>query len=393
MKASQRERILDHLRQPPGGGWAVVANARCLGEGIDIPAIDAVLFASPRESVTDVAQAAGRALRRHEGGTGIATIIVPVIIPASGGEITDLESGAYETVWRVVNAMREHDDALATNLDFARAHWKRAYPADPDREPALPSRITVIVPSAMGDRLAAALSLAVIQHASSPWWDGYARAQDFHAEHQHLAVPNRHTCADGFNLGQWIRHNRRWYLQGMLPPERVEALEKLGMLWNARDAKWDTFCQAAAAYRDEHGDLLIPRDYRTPDGLNLGLWIRFQRRMREKMDPARRDRLDGLGMEWGTHRGPRPEIPGAPFGVQYVRAYRGEFGTADVPQRYRAPDGFALGWWVSKVRAQRKAGTLGSQVAAELEALGFRWQIKQRRNAQDAPVADGLGEQ
>ena len=65
MTSAQRELVLDRLRHPPEGGWAVVANARCLGEGVDVPAIDSVLFAAPKESVIDIMQIAGRALRPH----------------------------------------------------------------------------------------------------------------------------------------------------------------------------------------------------------------------------------------------------------------------------------------------------------------------------------------
>jgi predicted helicase len=48
MSSAQRELVLDRLRHPPEGGWSVVANARCLGEGVDVPAIDSVLFAAPK---------------------------------------------------------------------------------------------------------------------------------------------------------------------------------------------------------------------------------------------------------------------------------------------------------------------------------------------------------
>ena len=65
MDHQQRARVLSHLAHPPEQGWSVVANARCLGEGVDVPAIDSVLFAAPKTSVIDIVQAAGRALRDH----------------------------------------------------------------------------------------------------------------------------------------------------------------------------------------------------------------------------------------------------------------------------------------------------------------------------------------
>src|ERR1700730_17270553 len=110
MTSLQRDLALEALRTPPPGGWAVVANARCLGEGVATPAIDSVLIAAPKESVTDIVQAVGRALRRH-GDADTATIIVPALLPDPGDEDgEDGEDGLeasgsrYETVLRVVRA-------------------------------------------------------------------------------------------------------------------------------------------------------------------------------------------------------------------------------------------------------------------------------------------------
>ncbi len=309
MNSEQRHRILDTLRDPPYGGWSVASNAKCLTEGIDVPAIDAVLFASPRDSVVDVAQAVGRALRRHHDGTGTATIIVPVVV--SGDAETDLESGAFDTVWRVVRAMRAHDETLATSLDFARTNWSRARSgSDTVNEDPLPSRITVSMPGTFGDRLAALLSLAIVQHASSPWWDGYARAAAYQQEHGNLLVPSTYADPDGFNLGHWISHARQDRARGRLPQDRAEALEKLGMAWDGRDARWEEVFMAAAAYREANGDLRVRQDYVTPDGVRLGWWVKTQRYRRDKglLSEDRCRRLSALGMRWrirtSRHRGP-----------------------------------------------------------------------------------------
>jgi predicted helicase len=82
MTTAQREAVLDRLRRPPGGGWSVVANARCLTEGVDIPDIDSVLFASPRDSIVDIVQAAGRPLRLSRQ-ADTAAIIVPRTCPTT----------------------------------------------------------------------------------------------------------------------------------------------------------------------------------------------------------------------------------------------------------------------------------------------------------------------
>lgn len=370
MKSGVREAILDNLRHPPEDGWSVVANARCLGEGIDIPAIDAVLFASPKDSVTEIAQAAGRALRRQADGTGVATIIIPV--PISGDEPADLESGAFETVWRVVRAMREHDEALATSLDFARAHWRRYGDGGRAHEPELPNRITISVPGEVSDGMLAKLSLAIIQHASAPWWDGYARAEIFHQEHQHLAVPSSWKCEDGFALGHWIMHSRQYHRKGMLAPDRLRALEKLGMIWDAHDAVWEEQFCAAGQYLRENGDLRVHPAFVTPGGLKLGWWIKTQRARRAQglLSSERFERLDHIGMIWNALDGRRSK------GLAAATAYHAEHGNLDVPLRYRTEDGYALGTWLHKRRADKKAGAIQPEAKAALDELGIRWTIR-----------------
>ena len=125
MTSAQRDLVLDRLRHPPDGGWAVIANARCLGEGIDVPAIDSVLFAAPKESVTDIIQIAGRALRPH-GDADTATIIVPALLPDSPGDADPGDNGfgdggRYQHVLRVVRALCAHDETLSAGLGAARA--------------------------------------------------------------------------------------------------------------------------------------------------------------------------------------------------------------------------------------------------------------------------------
>lgn len=68
MSIAQRERVLDDLVEPPNGGWTVISNAKCLTEGVDVPAIDTVAFVSPKRSMVDIVQAVGRALRRNPHG-------------------------------------------------------------------------------------------------------------------------------------------------------------------------------------------------------------------------------------------------------------------------------------------------------------------------------------
>ena len=99
----------------------VLSNARCLTEGIDVPALDAVLFLEPRKSQIDVVQAVGRVMRRAEG-KDWGYIILPVVVPAAADPAAALDQNEpYRHVWQVLQALRSHDerfDAWVNRLDL-----------------------------------------------------------------------------------------------------------------------------------------------------------------------------------------------------------------------------------------------------------------------------------
>ena len=90
----------------------ILSNARCLTEGVDIPALDAVLFLAPRKSQVDVVQAVGRVMRRAEG-KQMGYIILPVVISPDEDANQALDNNqTFQVVWSVLRALRSHDDRL-----------------------------------------------------------------------------------------------------------------------------------------------------------------------------------------------------------------------------------------------------------------------------------------
>ena len=109
--ALARHRELQWLKAPiPEGECRILSNARCLSEGIDVPALDAVLFLHPRSSVVDVVQSVGRVMRKSPG-KDYGYIILPVAVPAGVSPSQALsDNRRFKVVWQVLNALRAHDD-------------------------------------------------------------------------------------------------------------------------------------------------------------------------------------------------------------------------------------------------------------------------------------------
>lgn len=122
MNAGEKESRLQWLKADlPDNTCRILSNVRCLSEGVDVPALDAVLFLTPRNSQVDVVQSVGRVMRRAEGKKQ-GYVILPVVIPA-GVEAEDAldKNENYRVVWQVLNALRAHDDrfdAMINKLEF-----------------------------------------------------------------------------------------------------------------------------------------------------------------------------------------------------------------------------------------------------------------------------------
>ncbi|MEX5304864.1 DEAD/DEAH box helicase [Kocuria sp. CPCC 205258] len=120
--ALERNHRLDWLKAPvPEGECRILSNARCLSEGVDVPALDAVMFLNPRNSVVDVIQSVGRVMRKAPE-KDYGYIILPVAVPAGmAPEQALADNQRFKVVWQVLQALRAHDDrfnAMVNKLDL-----------------------------------------------------------------------------------------------------------------------------------------------------------------------------------------------------------------------------------------------------------------------------------
>ncbi|MEA9950225.1 type ISP restriction/modification enzyme, partial [Xanthomonas campestris pv. raphani] len=122
MNASEKEAKLNWLKaEAPVNTCRVLSNVRCLSEGVDVPALDAVLFLTPRNSQVDVVQSVGRVMRNAPGKKR-GYVVLPVVIPAGVEPHEALnDNKTYAVVWQVLQALRSHDDrfdAMVNKLDL-----------------------------------------------------------------------------------------------------------------------------------------------------------------------------------------------------------------------------------------------------------------------------------
>src|SRR5262249_10305265 len=129
MNALKRNGELDWLRtDPPEGSCRILTNARCLSEGVDVQALDAVMFLSRRRSVVDIIQSVGRVMRKAPG-KQFGYIILPIGIPSGVAPETALpDNTKYAIVWEVLQALRAHDerfDAMVNRISLTKARDRK----------------------------------------------------------------------------------------------------------------------------------------------------------------------------------------------------------------------------------------------------------------------------
>ncbi|MDX3160449.1 Helicase associated domain protein, partial [Streptomyces scabiei] len=273
---------------------AILANSRLIAEGVDIPSVDAIVFADPTRSVIRCVQALGRALRLDVSGK-TASLIVPVYVPP-GADGENILGTPYEPVWAIACALAGHDHRILERL--------------PDKANRLPRETSDVIQrrwhfdfTVHPERIAQAMDLVSFdprdQTVSRSRRLGLAAAQSYRDQYGHLDVPADHTDPTGYRLGTFITTMRDARTAGRLEADWIAELDTLDMIWDKHDAAWRSRLAAAADYHHAHGHLAAPAT--TP----VGSWLAEQRHLAAKntLDAARADALTALAADWRLPHG------------------------------------------------------------------------------------------
>ena len=245
-----------------------------LNEGVHVEGISGVILFRPTISPIVYKQQIGRALTA---GDNTTPLILDVVDNFEGlTSISGLQSEMQEAVHRLY-ANGEGDKIVTERFEVV--------------EQVHDCRV-------LFEQLQASLS--------SSWEHYFSEASIYYAEHGNLNVPKLYTIPSGLSLGVWLvtqRRVREGQTQGNLTEQQIARLDSIGMVWGNRDDRqWNEGYQKARRYFDAHGDLNVPVGYVSPDGYNLGNWVKRQRYTRHNPEKScavlteeRIARLDTIG--------------------------------------------------------------------------------------------------
>jgi hypothetical protein len=360
MPQKERLKVLSRFKDVPNGASSVLANVKCLSEGVDVPSLDGIAFVDPKGSEIDIVQAVGRAIRRCPSGEKkIGTIIIPIFIEESLDEDVALEASCFNPIWKVVRALREHDDILAEELDNLRLELgPRTH-----RKPLKLSKITVDVPVKISDDFCENILIKIVERCSSSWNYQYEMLKEFKKKHGHCNVPRDYL--ENRALAVWVCKQRYRYKKGRLLIERVEKLEEIGFDWDPLKAEWENKFVELCVFKKEHGHCDVPKNYEKNHSLET--WVTTQRALykKGKISAERIQKLEEVGFDWD------------PFNTAWENKFaelckfKKNYGHCNVPQGYT--ENLSLGAWVTKQRSQYKKGKLLEEQIQRLEEIAFDW--------------------
>ncbi|GGV87462.1 helicase [Streptomyces griseoloalbus] len=326
-KPNHRRRVLTEFADGIATDGTVVEKAflgsvKVLGEGVDTKNCDSVYFADVRGSMPDLVQAVGRALRMEPGEGKTASLVVPVLL--GPGETADnlLTSRAFGGLAKLLEALRAHDARVVEQLAEQQARSSvrgvqsrsgvvgEGGESDRSDHVSVPARELLKFSTPRDPaQLAAFINLRVLNPEHAHWRRGVEAAVIYKRLHGDLRVPftyrvptrdDQETGAEGwpaalagFPLGQWIADTRRFYARGEMETDRVEQLEKLGMVWSHYDVAWEEGVAAARGWAEENGHLLAPTDA-TYQGYRVGIWLKNQRAAARRAAEIEQRRAQGL---------------------------------------------------------------------------------------------------
>ncbi|MBI2926161.1 MAG: Helicase associated domain protein [Verrucomicrobia bacterium] len=358
MPTALRERVMRGFRECARG---IMSNARCLTEGVDVPAVDMVAFISPRHSRVDIVQATGRAMRRASAKT-TGYVLAPLYVELAAGETIEqaVTRSNFDEVWDVLQAMQEQDEVLAEIIREMREDRGRTKGFNDTK---FSEKVDTLGPLLDLDLLRKSITAACLDRLGAPWDEWFGRLVAFKVQFGHCDVhplKGQHR-----RLGNWLAIQRKKFRLGILTADRERKLSEVGATLDPHETWWNDRYARLIEFKNRHGHCNVP--FRWQEDSDLGQWLAQQRKrkMLGKLSALRTEKLEELGIVWDKEAAHWEQR----F-CELVEAAR-RHGDPNLPLRWG--ENPSLAKWVHSQRQNHRSGTLSLDRARRLEQLGVIW--------------------
>tara|TARA_A100001011_G_C14313437_1_gene846750 strand:- start:115 stop:2670 length:2556 start_codon:yes stop_codon:yes gene_type:complete len=266
MKTSERNEKIRNLKSIKNNETKIIANAKVLSEGVDVPALDGIAFIDPKRSQIDIIQAIGRSIRKSNN-KEVGTIVLPVYLGDVENTKDEILASRFKDIWQIILALKCQDDSLMLTIDNLRI--KLGLQKNRRENYKGLEKIIFDLPERVKPSFVDALQTLLIMNTSDDWYERLGQVKRFYGK------KNRYPCKNEEN-GAWVSHQRRTYKLNKLKPEKFELLNNLeGWVWEVIDSKWmSKYSQIMDYTVQNNGNLPKGRKKHDP----LTFWMSNQRK-------------------------------------------------------------------------------------------------------------------
>lgn len=247
---------------------AVISNARCLTEGVDVPAIDLIYFCDPKNSKVDIVQAVGRALRQDKAKDKImGFVVIPVFHQKRESVESAISQSTFKNLIAVIRALCDQDERLQDEInllafgkgkksDFSKIEFVSG-------DIITENKIHLV---GFDEKLRTTLFDQIIERTSNNWDLWFLQVKE-HLEQHNNEYP---TQEQNLTLYRWIAIQRHLYKKKQLSFNEIKALKSIDFIWDARDNSWNKQFESLKKYAEEIG-------FEPSGTTELGSWYQTQK--------------------------------------------------------------------------------------------------------------------
>ena len=365
MPTAMREGIMNEFKS---SNSSVISNARCLTEGVDLPAVDMVAFMSPKKSKVDIVQATGRAMRKDPQNPDkvLGYILVPLYLEITTGEsIEDAVAKAdFGEVWNVLQALQEQDEVLA---DVIRQMQEDKGRDEGQKGDDFGDIIDIFGVDISLKTLQESITAVCIDKLGFTWDLMYGVLLKYKEQFGDCNVPNR--WLKNKVLGSWVSTQRVNYRNKILSIDRIKRLEDIGFEWEPNELLWEEKFEELKEYKKKHENCNVPAHY--PKNKQLANWVQSQRiyyRRGIVLSDDNIKRLEDIGFVWNPSGSYWEEM------LDELKEYKKAHGDCNVPRSFS--ENKQLFYWVKTQRTNYRMEILSDDRVKRLEDIGFVWELR-----------------
>ena len=358
MSTSSRKSLLEEFKEADN---AIISNARCLTEGVNLPTVDMVAFLSPKKSKVDIVQATGRAMRTSPNKT-CGYILIPIFLEQANGETIEqaLEKTKFDTIGDVLQAMQEQDKNLAEIINQMREDRGRTGGFDDSR---LREKVECIGPEFLLPTLRDVIAVQIVEKLGSNWDENFGELLKFKEKNGNCNVPQNYPS--NHSLGTWVNTQRQAYKNNKLSLEQINRLNSIGFDWDPINTYWEKMFSELLIFKKLTGHCNVP--CHSSENTSLGIWVGTQRNAykNNKLSLEQINKLNSIGFDWDPINTYQKKM------FNKLLIFKKLTGHCNVPQIYN--DNPSLGIWVTNQRSAYKNKKLPLEQINRLNSINFDW--------------------